>query len=238
MVTSRNPLNDVFVCPEESNFYSYCLESLILEKCKSSEIILEFGSGDGTPIINALLRTNFNGLICGYELNSTACKMAKYHIKERSLNNNYTVHNTSFFDSPKPIAQYLISNPPYLPALDSNLYQPLLHGGRDGAGIAKQLLLLGYENVLLMVSSYSNPVGLIDFALSQGYYVDSFLVSPLTFGYYSSESKVIKRIGDLRAKNKAFYSQKIYLLAGVLFKQQHNNMVDISSELIKVMTSL
>src|SRR5690242_3264893 len=106
MVTSRNLLDDVFICPEESNFYSYCLENLVLERCHKSEIILEFGSGDGTPVINALMRRKFNGLICSYELNSNAWKMAKYYIKERGLN-NYTVHNASFFEAPKPIAQYL-----------------------------------------------------------------------------------------------------------------------------------
>ncbi|HCF26214.1 MAG TPA: SAM-dependent methyltransferase, partial [Cyanobacteria bacterium UBA11049] len=29
MLTSSQPLKEVFFCPEESNFYSYCLETLV-----------------------------------------------------------------------------------------------------------------------------------------------------------------------------------------------------------------
>jgi len=52
------------------------------------------------------------------------------------------------------------------PAIDDNIYQPLLHGGTDGSTIARRLLSLNYENVLLML--YSNPeLSLI----AQDYYV-------------------------------------------------------------------
>jgi len=60
----------------------------------------------------------------------------------------YTIHNSSFFESSIPNAEYLISNPPYLPAIDDNICQPLLHGGTDGSTI-ETALSLDYENVLL-----------------------------------------------------------------------------------------
>lgn len=238
MLTSSKPLKDVFYCPEESNFYSHCLETLVLNQCTNSEVVIEFGSGDGSPVINSLVRTRFDGLIHGFELNSLACKVATSRIKEHKLNYKYVIHNTSFFDSSKPEAVYLVSNPPYLPALDDNIYQPLLHGGIDGATVAKQLLSLDYENVLLMISSYSNPEGLINYAIAKGYYIDNFIVLPLNFGYYSSEPKVKNRIAELRKNNMAFCSENIYLLAGVLFKKQHERMIDISTELNQIMTSL
>ncbi|MBW4574897.1 MAG: SAM-dependent methyltransferase [Aphanothece sp. CMT-3BRIN-NPC111] len=238
MVTSSALLNDVFFCPEESNFYSQSLETLVLNQCVGSEVIIEFGSGDGSPVINSLLKTSFDGLIIGFELNALAAKSAKSKISSSKLNDKYIIHNCSFFDYSKPPAEYLISNPPYIPSSDSNIYQPLLHGGTDGSKIARQLLSLDYENVLLLVSSYCNPVSLIKYALAQNYYVQNFLVSPLKFGYYSSEPKVKNSILQLRKNNMAFYSDNIYLLAGVLFKKKQEFMVDLSSELIQVMTSL
>jgi methylase of polypeptide subunit release factors len=238
MLTSSKPLKDIFYCPEESNFYSHCLERLILNECNSSVVIVEFGSGDGSPVINSLIKTRFPGKIHGFELNSAAYKIAKANIQEYEISDKYIIHNASFFESLIPKADYLISNPPYLPAVDENIYQPLLHGGTDGSTIARRLLALEYENVLLMLSSYSNPEGLINYAIAKDYYVANFIVAPLKFGYYSSEPKVKNMILELRNKDMAFYSENIYLLAGVVFKKQHKSVVDLSTELIQLMTSL
>lgn len=238
MITSSKSLKDIFFCPEESNFYSHCLETLVLNKCVNSESIIELGSGDGSPVINSLLRTNFNGIVHGFEMNPLSCEAAEAKIEEYGLSDKYIIHNKSFFDSSKPQADYLISNPPYLPALDNKINQPLLHGGIDGITLTKQLLSLNYENALLMVSSYSNPEGLIDYAITKGYCIANFVITPLAFGYYSSELKVKNRIEELRKNNMAFYSENIYLLAGVLFTKQDKCKVNLSAELLKLITAL
>lgn len=230
--------NEVFFCPEESQFYSHCLELLVLRNCVSSERVVEFGCGDGSPVISALLRTSFNSSIHGYELNPSACKVARSRIEQYDLGCKYIIHNQSFFESSKPEADYLIANPPYLPAPDNNILMPLLHGGTDGSVLTKRLLSLGYDNALLMISSYSNPVDTIYSAIAQGYIVADFMVVPLKFGYYSSEPKVEGSILELRKDRKAFYSENIYFLAGVLFKQQPESPVDLSTELVQVMTAL
>ena len=64
------------------------------------------------------------------------------------------------------------------------------------------------------------------------------MISPLQFGYYSSEPKVRQRIEELKKQGKAFYSENVYFLAGVLFKKQSLYNVDLSSELLKVMKAL
>jgi len=239
MLTSSHPLKQVFHCPEESDFYAHSLESLVLNASDNSRSIVEFGSGEGSPVIKSLMRTNFEGKIQGFELNNVAWKIAKSQIQEYGLSEQYIVHNCSFFDSPAyKEADCLISNPPYLPAADDKIYQPLLHGGNDGSAIAKKLLSLGCEKVLLMVSSYSHPVGLINYASDRGYAVANFEMAPLTFGYYSSEPKVKSAIAALREQGMAFYSQNIYLLAGVLFKKQQKSQRDLSGELIQLMTAL
>lgn len=242
MLTSSQPLKEVFFCPEESDFYSHCLETLVLQNCLNSEAIVEFGSGDGSPIIKALLRADFDGTIQGFELNRSAYEVATAQIKQHRLGDKYIIQNRCLFETAKPEAAYLISNPPYLPALDNKLYQPLLHGGVEGITITKKLLSLDYPNVLTLISSYSNPKGLIQYAIATGYSVTNFLILPVPFGYYSSEPKVRHRIQELRQENRAFYSDKTYLLAGVLFTQNSNSVIasstDLSAELVKLMTSL
>lgn len=238
MLTSSQPLKEVFFCPEESNFYSHCLETLVFKNCFNSESIVEFGSGDGSPVIKSLLRSEFDGIVHGFELNSLACQVANSKIKESKLGDRYIIHNCCLFNSAKIDASYLISNPPYLPALNNQIYQPLLHGGIEGITVTKKLLSLNYQNVLVLVSSYSNPQGLVNYALENGYCVSDFAISPLQFGYYSSEPKVKSRIQELRQRNRAFYSQNIYLLAGVLFTKESASKDDLSTELVKLMTAL
>jgi hypothetical protein len=89
-----------------------------------------------------------------------------------------------------------------------------------------------------MISAYSDPIGTIELALSEGYRVTDFMVSPMSFGYYSSEPKVKHRIAELRQHDRAFYSPNIYLLAGVLFTKQDDLQPDLSAELIKIMSVL
>jgi hypothetical protein len=235
---SERATEDIFLCLEESQFYSQCLDSMALSICEDSTI-LEFGSGEGSPVINSLLKNKFNGLVKGYELSSKACEVAQSRINYYCLNHKYVVNNSSFFDQSSPSKEtFLIANPPYLPAIDNNLYMPTLHGGADGSSITKQLLAQGFERAMLMISAYSDPIGTIEYANKQGYQVDNFVASPMSFGYYSSEPKVSQRMADLRTHGQAFYSQNIYLLAGVLFKKRHELKPDLSQELIKSLTAL
>lgn len=231
--------NEVFFCPEESQFYSQCLEKMVLSRCSAADSVIEFGAGDGSPVISALLKTPFAGVIQGYELNQAACELAQSRITKYRLSDRYAVHNRCFFENAAADASYLIANPPYLPAPDSNLYMPSLHGGSDGAAITKRLLAMGCENAMLLISAYSNPIDTIEYAIAQGYQVVDFMISPLRFGYYSCEPKVRNTITELRQSRKAFYSQNVYFLAGVLFKQTAGrDEEDLSAELLKVMTAL
>lgn len=230
---------EVFFCPEESQFYSQCLEKMVLNRCTESDAVIEFGTGDGSPVINCLLKIPFRGAIHGYELSAAACEVARSRIQQYRLQGQYTIHNQCFFKgSQLTPANYLIANPPYIPAPDDQICMPALHGGIDGATITKQLLSVGCESVLLMISAYSNPIETIEYAIAEGYQTVDFMVTPLQFGYYSSEPKVRNWIHELRKHGKAFYSSNIYFLAGVLFQKKQPSQTDLSLELLKVMTAL
>jgi hypothetical protein len=58
------------------------------------------------------------------------------------------------------------------------------------ACLLQELLSLGIDNVMLLFSSYSNPVETLAHAQRQGYRALDFMVTPMPFGTYSSEPKV------------------------------------------------
>ncbi|MEA5447375.1 SAM-dependent methyltransferase [Leptolyngbya sp. CCNP1308] len=236
-VVVKSP-NQVFFCPEESQFYAQCLEKMVLTQSHATDPIVEFGAGDGSPVIQALLKSSFEGIIQGYELNREASQLARLRIEQYGLSSYYQIHNDCFFTSASANARYLIANPPYLPAPDNQLYMPSLHGGDDGARITNRLLAQGCEQVMLMISAYSNPVDTVDYAIQQGYEVVDFMVTPLKFGYYSCEPKVRESIARLKRRKQAFYSERIYFLAGVLFRQKSASTTCLSEEFLKVMTAL
>jgi hypothetical protein len=229
--------DSVFFCPEESRFYAQCLKSLVFTRDWAPKSIVEFGSGDGSPVMEALYETHFAGHIEGFELDPVACDIAKANIKASQLENRYTVTNACFL-SHAPIMDCLIANPPYLPAPDRNIRLPLLYGGGDGSLLTNALLSLSYSSAVLMISSYSNPAGTLRHAATEGYAVSDFIVAPLTFGPYSSELKVKHRIEALRKAGRAFYDGDMYLLAGVLFTKRRGRALDRSAELSQNLTSI
>lgn len=84
------------MCDEESHFYSQVLEKLLLRNCWDTRAcIIEFGAGDGTPVINALLRgasagCNFgDSIVHGYELNPRAAAVASRNAAQMGVAHQY-----------------------------------------------------------------------------------------------------------------------------------------------------
>eukprot|EP00879_Flechtneria_rotunda_P000121 GHRR01000183.1.p1 GENE.GHRR01000183.1~~GHRR01000183.1.p1 ORF type:complete len:323 (+),score=80.27 GHRR01000183.1:330-1298(+) len=234
----------VFVCPEESLFYSQCIEKMVLNSPSCPRTIVEFGAGDGSPVISALLKSPpvIDRVIHAYEISPRAAQMAASSAFRVGLGEAYCVHNSCFWEGLKQTpADCLISNPPYLPAPDDNIMMPALWGGLDGAELTRDLLSAGFDSTLLMISAYSNPVLTLQHAKQQGYAITDFLVTPLPFGTYSSEPKVKAWIEGMRERGEAFYTHRMYFLAGVLFekadKAQAEAKSDLFDELLKVLTA-
>ncbi len=49
---------------------------------------------------------------------------------------------------------------------------------------------MGFDTAVLLISAYANPVETMEHARALGYRCTDFMVTPLPFGYYSSEPKV------------------------------------------------
>ncbi len=230
-----------FICPEESSWYSSSVEQMVFNRLRdcSSPVIVEFGSGTGSPVVSALLNSDFSGTVHGYEINKEALDTANGLIAEYGLNKKYITHHGSFFESRDiPKSEYLIANPPYLPAMArEQLTLPDLYGGREGIDVSKRLLSRGYENVLLLMSSYSNPAKLVDHASRRGYKVSDFRVTPLPFGVYSRQDHVQERIHEMKKAGKAFFSKDCYLLGSALFTKAPGCKTDMSSDLLACLTS-
>lgn len=96
-----------------------------------------------------------------------------------------------------------------------------------------------YCCLLSTIAAYSNPIQTLEHARDQGYAVTDFLITPLPFGTYSSEPKVKSWIEGMKAKGQAFYSSRMYFLAGVLFEKKSitGDKPDLYNELLKVLTA-
>ncbi len=87
----RLPATDIFVCDEESHFYSQCLEKLLVKNSSGTQTVVEFGSGDGTPVIACLMNSQFSGTIHGFELNNRAANLANSRATESQVSRHYKV---------------------------------------------------------------------------------------------------------------------------------------------------
>lgn len=191
------------------------------------------------PVIQALRRTGFQGCIEGYEINERSYKIACSNITQYALKHQYRVYNSLFDEAHLSTKTYLVANPPYLPAPHRHIRLPFIYGGTDGADVTKQLLECDFENIVLLLSSYSCPEDIVYYALQNHYILSNFLISPAKFSDYSSEPIVKETIRSLREQKRAFYSENIYLLAGVLFQKNHlSQTVNLSNEFLQIMTSL
>jgi hypothetical protein len=53
---SNQTLQEIFFCPDESHFYSQCLDRIVFNVCQDDTSIIEFGAGDGSLVIDSLSR--------------------------------------------------------------------------------------------------------------------------------------------------------------------------------------
>jgi hypothetical protein len=204
-----------FFDPVESGFYAACLENLLRNDRLRSTLadgVVELGAGTGIPMVEALRRQQSPIPVRGFERDERSVGVAARVVAEARLA-NYRILHGDFFDGvrggPERCA---VANPPYLPAPG---HAPELWGGTSGADISRRMLSAGFEVVLLLVSSISDPVGLLEHARTAGYRVVDWMARPIVFGAYTRDTHVSRRIGELARQGQAFFTPDTYVIAGV-----------------------
>ena len=90
-------------------------------------------------------------------------------------------------------------------------------GGPTGAEVSIALLGLGYEQVMLLVSSYADPMAVLSAARVAGYEVAGWLARP--FGFSALHRPVMGILRGLEVQGLAFTTESLYVVAGVLWKR-------------------
>jgi methylase of polypeptide subunit release factors len=185
-----------------------------------------------------LAQSTFTGMIRGFEINVEAYWSARTSIDTEGVSQRYTVELGDFFEAIQSGDErhVVISNPPYLPCLDNAMKLPELWGGSDGSLVSKRILDCGFDQVMLMMSSYSNPLSIIAHASHLGYRVLDWRKMSLPFGEYSREPAVFQRISDLAHDAKAFIFDTSYVLAGVRWTRD-TAKPDRSKSLVRALTA-
>jgi len=227
----------VFTDSEESSFYSRCVKKFLLDaKSSSPTEITEFGSGDAATMARYLARSRYPGVIRGYEINGESHHRARKGIKEAGLSTRYIVKRADFFATRHDHRGALIVNPPYLPAPAPRLAMPELWGGPDGTRVVKRLIDVGFDRLMMLVASISDPIGVIKHARRRSYRVVDFSLITLPFGKYTLEPIVFHQIQRLASRGKALVRNADYQVAAVYFRKSVDGVPDRSQRLLDRMT--
>ena len=200
--------------------------------------VVELGTGDATVIADVV--RDLPGLrVRGFDISAPSVAQARENIAARGVADRYTVELGDFFDSADsaagPSASTVIANPPYIPAPDRDILMPELWGGVHGNDLVLALLKAGYDDVLVAVPSYSDPLTTVATAADLGYRVANFLAMGLDYGPYSSEPKVRAHIRRLCAEGRGWAGEDEYMVAVALFTRNPEIPGDRSGQLLRAL---
>ena len=225
----------VFKCEEETSFYRTAIQNLCLSQVSSTDVIVELGTGNGSAVIAALLAQKDWPTIISYEVCRSAYAQARQNVRAAGLHNNYIIRLGDFFSQGANIyADWLMTDPPYLPAPDNHLTLPSLWGGPFGNSVTKRLISLGYPNYILVLSSYSHPADTLDYIATSGYAVVDWLGANLPFGQYTKETRVWQTINSMRTNGTAFFNESGYRVAALLLNKKRE--IDASEKVSRFLS--
>ncbi|HEX2075872.1 MAG TPA: methylase [Geodermatophilus sp.] len=231
-----------FSSADESAHYAFSV-CLLLERYRdqlrwAEEGVVELGTGDASAIAGAV--ASLPGLrVRSYDISAESVERARQNIAARGVADRYTVELGDFFDRADsagglPVST-VIANPPYIPAPDRDIRMPELWGGVHGNDLVLQLLKAGYENVVVAVPSYSDPLTTVATATDLGYRVANFLAMGLDYGPYSAEPKVSEHIRRLCAEGRGWAGDDEYMVAVALFTQNPDIPGDRAAQLLRAL---
>jgi hypothetical protein len=231
-----------FSSADESAHYGFSV-CMLLDQYRAQlrwedEGVVELGTGDASAIADVV--RSLPGLrVRSYDISAESVERARRNIAVRGVEDRYTVELGDFFEladsSGVPRVSTVIANPPYIPAPDGDILMPELWGGVHGNDLALQLLKAGYENLVVAVPSYSDPVGTVTTAGDLGYRVANFLAMGLDYGPYSAEPKVREHIRRICADGRGWSGEDEYMVAVALFTQDPDIPGDRSTQLLRAL---
>jgi hypothetical protein len=231
-----------FSSADESAHYGFSV-CMLLQQYRDQlpweeEGVVELGTGDAAAIADVVRR--LPGLrVRGFDISADSVDRARRNIAARGVADRYTIELGDFFDQADaaggPPVSTVIANPPYIPAPDRDILMPELWGGVYGNDLALQLLKAGYENAVVAVPSYSDPVTTVTTAADLGYRVANFLAMGLDFGRYSSEPKVAAHIRRICARGRGWAGEREYMVAVALFTRNPAVPGDRSQQLLRAL---
>ena len=231
-----------FTSADESAHYGFSV-CMLLQQYREQlrweqEGFVELGTGDASAIAEVVRR--LSGLrVRGFDISADSVERARQNVAARGVADRYTVELGDFFDQADaaggPPVSTVIANPPYIPSPDRDILMPELWGGFYGNDLALQLLKAGYENAVVAVPSYSDPVTTVTTANDLGYRVANFLATGLDFGPYSSEPKVAAHIRRICAEGRGWAGDDEYMVAVALFTRNSALPRDRSRHLLRAL---
>ncbi len=230
----------VFWDPEESHFYAMALRAFLRDqkfvRAERHELV-ELGVGSGRPMLEVLLDRDLDVKVTGYDISERAVAYAQKLAAEHNVRDRYEVCLGNFFmHSPSSYA-IAVSNPPYIPAPNSDgLSMPELWAGVEGTNFTTGLINGKYNRLIVILSGYSNPLAVIEYAAQRGYSVANFMIKTIQLGPWSREDKVFNHIKMLAAQGKAFLQGDRYCLAAVAWTRSPSSS-DLSSALVRAIQS-
>ena len=231
-----------FSSADESAHYGFSV-CMLLEQYRSQlrweqDGVVELGTGDATAI-SEVLRALPDLRVQGFDISASSVEAARANIAALGVADRYTVEFGDFFDQADSAggqqASTVISNPPYIPALDRDILMPELWGGLRGNDLVLQLLKAGYQHVICAVASYSDPEETVRIAEGLGYRVVNFVATALDYGPYSSEPKVREHIRTLCAEGHGWAGEDGYLVAVALFTRDAGLPGDRADQLLSAL---
>ena len=231
-----------FSSADESAHYGFSV-CVLLEQYRTAlgwqeQGVVELGTGDATAVADVVAA--LPGLrVHGYDISASSVEQARRNIAARGVADRYTVELGDFFDQADaaggPPVSTVIANPPYIPAPDDDILMPELWGGVHGNDLLLRLLKAGYDNVLVAVASYSDPLETVRTAQDLGYRVANFLAMGLDYGAYSSEPKVRQHIRRLCDAGRGWSGEDEYMVAVALFTRDEQIPGDRGNHLLRAL---
>jgi len=225
-----------FFDPIESGFYASCLSNLLADRRRGPVLadgLVELGAGTGIPMVEALRRQESTVPVRGFEQDGRSCQIAARVVEKSGLTNYEIVHGDFFDGARAGHERCAVGNPPYLPAPGDT---PQLWGGDTGSEVSRRVLSAGFETVLLLMSSISDPVGLLRHARAAGYRVSDWMARPIAFGAYTRDRRVSRRLGELARGGHAYFTPRTYVITGVTWTDDPTGLDDTDA-LTQVLTA-